>query len=211
MILGPDNRPELYADTHVERQQESVFPLSRVKDYLNLQSEDEIVTDLVEAAKGHFEELTGHYIDLQTRRVSFDRFSTRYNVPARPIESIDSVDTVRNGTKVNEDATNWFVLEKRPPQFRNAGSGGPTGYNIDAIQFKYTAGYNKQGDIPETLVNVVKKIANDLYEHPSSTISGDFTVATELQTSWKKLIEPEIMTDQSGEQPPYAENKQYLF
>lgn len=211
MILSPDDSPELYEDTYINQQKESVFPLSRVKDYLNLQSEDEIITDLVEAAKGHFEEITGHYIDLQTRRVSFDRYSSRYNVPALPIQSLDTVETVRNGTVESENIDNWFVLSRRPPQIRNKGEGGPTGHDIDAVRFEYTAGYKESGDISETLVNVVKKIANDLYEHPSSTISGDFSVATELQTRWKKLIKPELMNRYDDKQPHFAQNKNHLF
>lgn len=202
-MITPDvEAPTLLRDEQVSldtKHVDSVLPSAQA--YLSLGDMDaKMVVGLIDTAVRHFESYTSHYINDQTRRIAFDRAVSRYRIPAKPVRSLDAVETVDEGAATTETIGDWYLFEAMPPEIRQSDSGADLSSDYQMIRFEYTAGYTDFKSVPDNVKTIIKKMVADLYEYRASKEEPLDNSLEETPLQWKDLLA-------SAQVPYYAQPK----
>lgn len=165
--------------------------INAVRDYLNVAhtEDDVLIKGLISSAVGIFEDRTSHYLKDQTRRVGFDRYATRYRIPAMPVRSLTAVETVDDSTVTMETLSEWYLEETAPKEIAATDSADVSS-GFDVIRFEYTAGYASATNVPRDVQIVLKKMISDMYEYRTSEGEGLNRTLDEQPMQWEDLITP---------------------
>jgi uncharacterized phiE125 gp8 family phage protein len=190
-LTNRPREPRLLSDVQVTVSTDiDVVSISELKDFLEVThtEDDAQIQAHLNTALDFFDRVAGHRLDEQTRRATFDQDFHLYELPSKPVTSIDAVKTSYQGTETAQDASNFFLYADDPPEVRTK-TGHAWNSPLDSVIIDYVCGYADANDVPSGIVEVIKKMVSDLYENRTSE-SQEGNVPRELAMNWKQLITP---------------------
>ena len=129
---------------------------------------DEEIQDLIDAAEGHVEDLSGHTLKRRAIEVPLVPVDGEAMVFAWPIVSIDGL-TYRNGNgvQVDVDGAGLTVSDGfRPWRIQVGVQGWPADY-AGSGRVTVTAGYATLEDVPPKLIQAVLLLVGQWFEDPT--------------------------------------------
>lgn len=191
MLTRKRSAPRLLSDDLVSTDTEvSVLSLSALKDYLEVthSEDDEQIEGHLATARDLFGRLSGHRINEETRRALFDRASEVYEMPSRPVNAVTGFEKLDEGTATALDIDHVYTYGTDAPEVRTKRAFAFSG-PLDAVRFEYTAGYTSPSEVPDGIVEVLKKMVSDLYEFRTS-VHQEGNIPRELVMTWKEISTP---------------------
>lgn len=149
--------------------------------------EDDLVTDLLVAARTHVENMTGRGLITQGWRLSLDRFpawNELISLQRAPVKSVESVKYLDDAGALQTLAPSQYVVDA------SGRSGGKIGLafgaswpstrgQLNAVTIDFTIG-DAKGAVPSPLKSAIKLLLADLYMNRESNIVG--TIVSENPT-----------------------------
>ena len=146
---------------------------------------DTLIGDLVSAATTAVEDMTGCLVAQRTLRLTLEFFpSDGILLPRPPVQSItniqyyDDSDTLQTWSAAEYVSdiyadSPWVASIMSSWVKPGSGLSWPTVYQrLDAIQVNYTSGWKAAADVPGPIVQAIKLLLGDMYEHREETTIG---------------------------------------
>lgn len=192
-------------------------PLTRTETKLHLRVEssvtddDALIDNLIEAARGHVERITGRQLINATYDAKLDGFpnsSYEIELPRPPLSSITSVSYVDSAGSSQTWASSQYQSDAPSGPTAEAGRLMPA-YGItypstridiyNAVTVRYVAGYGSSSqleNIPEAIRLAMLLTIGHWYEHREAVMVG--TITAEMPMSAKALLAPYVWRPQKA-------------
>ena len=166
----------------------AIEPLDLVaaKNYLRVESEadDDLISDLIVAARLECEHRTGRCFITQTWRLTLDGFAPTLQLPRPPLIAVESISFLgQDGRETLFDLDDLIVSPGTPG--RLAPRDGCHWPQRGGLSIEYTAGYGpNSSDIPRNIVQAIRLLVAHYYEHRSEDAPVPQAVDSLLIPSW---------------------------
>lgn len=179
--------------------------LDEIKDWLRLERgytyEDNLLTDLRDAAVNMAEEYLGRKLLTQTWNVYFDKFpSGELVLPFGPLQGLASASTSviyvdKDGTQTTFSSTKYSVDTISDPGsiVLEYGETWPidTLRPRNPIRVDFITGYGDvSSDVPSQIRNAMKRYIGDLHEHREDSIVGQGQTVVVIPYGVKEMLRP---------------------
>lgn len=169
LVTGPATEPLSLAEAKAYRR-------------VDASAEDELLTDLIVAARELFEEETGRQVITATWRLYLDAFPVRrIAIPKAPLISVTSVAYVDTAGSTQTWSSSEYTVVAPSGPFARCGMLYPApGYSFpstlctpNAVTVTFTAGYGAAAsDVPESVRSTIQSLVGDMYEERESFLAG---------------------------------------
>lgn len=150
--------------------------------------DDDLLDRYRKAATRHAERTTGHLIDERTWVFEWDGFEPELRLPVRPVQSLDSITKIEDGTETSIDTSNFTLTDGVPHIVRRHDSVSSPTYPLDRFRITCTVGYAKSANVPEDYRQALRQMVTDLYEGRTDFALDD--EPSDLPMTWKALLRP---------------------
>lgn len=190
------DHPRLLFDRHLDTYAETkALRLKDAKDHLNVRHSDDdaLIQSQINAVEDLFERVTGHCLDDQSRRAQFDRVNHRVRLPKTPVQEIEAIEVMYQGSvKKSLTLSNFFLYSADPYEVRSTSTVSWPHPN-DAYRIEYRAGYTDDENVPDGIREVLRKMVADLYTYRTTIDVGKTGTADELPADWRTIITPYVL------------------